>query len=73
MLRPEFNRPEPPNGAKPYFKDVCIHQYKHIDTCKFKEAKEGMLYKWKVVDRFYCVKCLSMKTKESYFEVGEYR
>lgn len=77
MERPhEFNRPSVPPSFPPkaatYYKAPCMHRYKFIDTCKFK-VTEGMLYKWKVVDRFYCEKCLTMKTKESYFEVGEYR
>jgi len=69
--RPSIRPPIPPNG--PYFKAPCMHRYTHIDTCKFKEPKEGMLYKWKVVDRFFCEKCLRVQIKESYYEVGEYR
>lgn len=68
-----MNRPlPPPSQTNPYFKAPCMHRYKHIDTCKFKES-EGMLYKWKVVDRYFCEKCLTQKTKTSFFEVGEYR
>lgn len=76
MRRPhEGNRPAapPPIPPRGYFKDPCIHHFRHIDTCKFKVTTEGMLYKWKVVDRFFCERCLTTKTKESFYEVGEYR
>ncbi|MED4116545.1 hypothetical protein P4661_27295 [Priestia megaterium] len=63
----------PPQAAGPYFKAPCMHRYKHIDTSKFKVTGEGMAYKLKVVDRFYCEKCLSPQVKESFFEIGEFR
>jgi len=75
MKRPNLTSrpaPPPPQAAGPYYKAPCMHRFKHIDTCKFR-ITEGMAYKWKVVDRFFCEKCLTTKTKESYFEVGEYR
>lgn len=69
------NRPTRPAPIpeRPYFKAPCMHRFRHIDTSKFKVAGEGMAYKLKVVDRYYCEKCLTSKVKESFFEIGEYR
>lgn len=72
MIRPD-PMPSLPIGAKPYFKDVCKHVYKHIDTSKFKVSGEDRRLKWKVVDRFFCERCLKPETKISFHEIGEFR
>jgi len=66
-------RPSPPPSSRPYYKAPCMHRYRHLDTSKFKVSGENMRLKWKVVDRYYCEKCLTSKVKESHFEIGEYR
>lgn len=66
-------RPAPPQGVRPYFKDVCIHSYKHVDTSKFKVPAEKHGLKWKVVDRFFCERCLQPQTKVNYYTLEEYR
>lgn len=48
------------------FNDRCDHSYMHIDTSRHEKDKFATEFNhhspWIRIDRFYCKKCLEMKT-----------
>lgn len=51
MAKPVELPPPPP----------CPHEFKHMETIRTKEYVGDYMTKWRLVDRFFCCKCMEVK------------